>query len=284
MIPHRVDPFRHDLHGGSAMMSTTLGFVDHLLSRGRHFQQLGRTQDALRILGRLAGFRELSPAVAEEVQFRLGELQMRRKKASRARRHFTAALRYNADNPRYHFLLAQALDNDRDGDLARAAEHYRTSLTLDGSQSDCLCAHGALALRLNRIEEGLECLRAAAHLAADDLAVLAKVANGLRTAGRADEARGLLLAARFRHPRDGRYQKLWNDFQFHVARRAQDAARGGQAYGEDDAPVILPFVRPLGEAAPGTAIAGKIIRADGPTVPAPHLGQPARGSDHRQAQ
>lgn len=264
------------------MTSTTLGLVDHLLCRGRHFQHLGRTHDALRILGRLAGFRELPAAVAEEAQFRLGELQLRRKKYARARRHLAAALRYAPDNPRYHFRLAQALDNDRDGDLARAAEHYRTSLGLDGTQTDCLCAWGALALRLNRTEEGLECLRGAAELAPDDVKVLAKVVAGLRLANRADEARGLLLAARFRHPRDGRYLKLWNDFQFHAARRAQDAARLGKSFG-DGGPVLLPFLRPVREAAPRPAADGKIIRADGPTTPAPHLGQTGQVSDSRRA-
>jgi Tfp pilus assembly protein PilF len=269
------------LHGGSAMTSTTLGFVDHLLSRGRHFQQLGRTGDALRILSRLAGLRELPPAVAEEAQFRLGELQLRRKRTARARRHLAAALRYAPENARYHFLLAQALDNDRDGDLARAADHYRTALALDGAQTDCLCAYGALALRLNRTEEALECLRAAANLAPDDLTVLARVTKGLRTAGRADEARGLLLAARFRHPRDARYHRLWDEFQFHAARRAQDAARARNSSAHEDGPVLLPFRRPAGES---PTVAGKVIRADGPTIPAPHLGQPTRRTDQRQAQ
>ncbi len=261
------------------MTSTTLGFVDHLLSRGRYFQQLGRTHDALRILGQLAGCRELPPAVAEEAQFRLGELQLRRKKHGRACRHLAAALRHAPDNPRYHFLLARALDNDRNGDLARAAEHYRTSLALDPSQTDCLCAYGRLALRLNRAEEGLECLRAAARLAADDLKVLSQVVAGLRSADRTDEARGLLLAARFRHPRDGRYRRLWNDFQFHAARREQDAARAGAAIAGEDGPVLLPFLRPERPAEDA-----KILRADAPAVLAPHLGQPARVNDRRQAQ
>ncbi len=266
------------------MSSRTLGFVDHLLSRGRYFQQLGRTQDALRILGRLAGLRELPPAVAEEAQFRLGELQLRRKKHARARRHLSAALRHGPDNPRYHFRLAQALDNGRDGDPARAADHYRSSLALDAAQTDCLCAYGLLALRLGRNEEAVDCLKAAARLAPDDLNVLAQAADGLRRADRADEARSLLLAARFRHPRDGRYRRLWDDFQFHAARRAQDAARAGRAPA-DEGPVVLPFLRPVRpETAPRPAATGKIIRADAPTSPGPHLGRPARSTDHRQAQ
>jgi Flp pilus assembly protein TadD len=266
------------------MTSRTLGFVDHLLSRGRHFQQIGRTHDALRILGRLAGLRELPTAVAEEAQFRLGELHLRRKKHARARRHLAAALRLAPDNPRYHFLLAQALDNDRDGDAARAAEHYRTSLALDPAQAECLCAYGLLSMRLGRTEEAVDCLRAAARLAPDDLKVLSQAADVLRKADRADEARGLLLAARFRHPRDARYLRLWNDFQFHAARRRQDAARAGRPSAEDDGPVLLPFLRPVRpDAASRPPVAGKIIRADAPTSPGPHLGKPAR-SDQRQAQ
>jgi tetratricopeptide (TPR) repeat protein len=261
------------------MVSTTLNLADHLLSRGRYFQQLGRAPDALRLLTRLAGFRELPAAVAEEAQFRLGELHLRRKKYARARRHLSAALRYAPDNPRYHFLMAQAVENDRDGDLATAADHYRSSLALDAAQTDCLCAYGALALRLNRTDEGLQCLRAAAKLAPDDVTVLAQVAAGLRQANHGDEARGLLLAARFRNPRDGRYQKLWDDFQFQAARREQDAARVRKAFG--DGPVILPFVRPEGAPGQRTGVAGKIIRADGPTTPEPHHGPAARVNEQR---
>ena len=50
----------------------------------------------------------------------------------------------------------------------------RIALALDHAQTDCLCAYGALALRLNRTEEALECLRAAARLAPDDPKVLAQ--------------------------------------------------------------------------------------------------------------
>ena len=264
------------------MTSTSLGFVDSVLAHGRHFQQIGRNQDALRILCRLAGHRELPAPVAEEVQLRLGQIQLRRKKYARARRHFSAALRYAPESPRYHFLLAQAFE--KDGDLARAAEHYRRSLDADATQADCLCAHGTLALRLNRTEEALESLRAAAQQAPDDLTVLAKVAAGLRNANRADEGRSLLLAARFRHPRDRRYLKLWNDFQFHVARRTQAAAQESRHSAAGDAPILLPFRRPAVDARSRTDVAGKIIRADGPSVATPHIGLPLRQSEKRQAQ
>jgi tetratricopeptide (TPR) repeat protein len=264
------------------MMSTTLNLVDYLLNRGRYFQQIGHQREALRTLSRLAGLRELPAPVAEETQYRLGELQLRRRQYPRARRHLTAALRYTPNNARYHFLLAQALDTDRDGDPARALDHYQTSLQLDRTQTDCLCGHGLLALRMGQTEQGLRSLRTAVDLAPDDLKVLRQVVSGLRLANRSDEARRLLLAARFRQSHDSRYQKLWNDFQFHYARRKQDAARRQRAALDEDKerPVLLPFVRPTGSLPRSCPVGGRIIRHDPPASPAPHQAQP----DKRHAQ
>jgi tetratricopeptide (TPR) repeat protein len=261
------------------MVSTTLNLIDTLLNRGRYLQQLGRHHDALRVLSRLAGFRDLPAGVAEEAQFRLGELQLRRRRYARARRHLAAALRHRPDNARYHYLLAGALDSGRAGDPGRAAEHYRTSLDLDPTQTDCLCAAGALALRLGQTEEGLRRLRAAAGLAPDDLKVLAKVVAGLRLANRADEARGRLLAARFRHPRDGRYLQLWNQFQFQHARRAQDALGRAKTTAAQGGPVLLPFVRPEGAGKRPARLRGHTARHDGPAAPR-RAGRP----DQRHAQ
>ncbi len=266
------------------MTSTTLDLVDLLLARGRALQQFGRHHDALRLLTRLAGFRDLPAPAAEDVQFRLGEVYLRRRKYCRARRHLAAALAHGPDNPRYHYALARAFDNDRDGDAARAAEHYRTSLELDGTQVDCLCAFAALAINLGRADEAVPCLRAAAAQAPDDLKVLGKVVSGLRKVNRTEEARGLLLAARFRHPRDARYLALWNHFQFQSARREQEDARRAKASSCDDAPALLPFVRPARPTPTPALVAGRVLRHDGPSAPAPHLSHPARLPGQRHAQ
>ncbi len=261
------------------MLSTTLNLVDHLVTRGRHLQDIGRTRDALRLFTRLANFRELPESVAEEVQSCLGELQMRRRKWARARRHLAAALRQAPTNPRYHFLLAQTVDNDRDGNLPRAAEHYKTSLELDGTQADCRYAYGKLLLRQGRTEEGSEQLRIAARQAPNDLKVLRNVVEGLRLANRADEARSLLVAARFRHPHDARYVALWNDFQFQAIHRAQEEEQLARPSESDDGPVFLPFVRPERETA--TRGEGRIIRHDKPSTPSPKLASVR--PDQRQA-
>ena len=121
-------------------MSTTLKLADRLLARGRRFQELGRDYEALGLLRRLAGFRELPIAVAEEAQARLADIQLRRHKLGAARRHLTAALAHRPDNPRYHHLMAMALEQDARGDLERAAKHYRQSL----HNELCLCVPAIL--------------------------------------------------------------------------------------------------------------------------------------------
>ena len=80
MIPSEL------LQGGS-IMSRMLNLVDCLLARGRKLQAMGRSRDALHVLGRLAGFRQLPLPIAEETQACLAEIQLRHQEYSSARRH-----------------------------------------------------------------------------------------------------------------------------------------------------------------------------------------------------
>ncbi len=266
-------------------MSMTLNLVDRLLAMGRKFQALGRDHDARQVLGRLARFGELPGPVAEETQVRLAEMLLKKRKFRRARRHLTAALVHQPDHARYHHLLATALDAEDRGDPERAAEHYRKSLELDPQQPRCLGEYGLLALRLGRTEEGLDALRRAAELAPDDARVLETVADGLRQEGLVDEARTLVRAALFRNPKDARFRKLRNDFEYAQLRQEQQArgltGRAGRA--ADDGPVLLPFVRPAPDALPlgGTR---KVRRHRAVPPPGPHLGRGSRQSDQKRAQ
>jgi tetratricopeptide (TPR) repeat protein len=263
-------------------MSMTLNLVDRLLARARHLRAVGRTDDALSLFERLAGFRELPAAAAEETQAQLAELHLRRRRYRRARRHLTAALGHRPDSARYHYLMARAANGGSDADPRRAAEHYRRSLELNPDQPRCLCAHGTLALQLGQREEGLTCLRRAAELAPDDPETVRQVAAGLRQANRADEAAAVLRAARFRNPRDARFRKLAADFQFQQLRREQETARGQDDRG-DDGPVLLPFLRLT--AGPEARPERKIIRQDAPApLPPPHGASSPRLPPQRHAQ
>jgi len=254
------------------MVNTTLNLVDHLLAAAGRCQEQGRLREALRLLTRLAGFRQLPADAAEQTQARLAELQLKRRKFKRARRHLAAALQHAPDAARYHYWMATALAHDRDADLERAADHYRRSLELDPTPVKCQSEYGLLQVRLGQTEEGLARLRQAAEQAPDDADAVAKLAKGLRLAGRTDEAAAALRAALFRNPRAPRFRKLWNEYQFQQLRQGQDRARVRRAMRQpDEGPVILPFVRLDRPHAPTGAPHG-----DGPATVAPPPRRPGR--------
>jgi Tfp pilus assembly protein PilF len=223
-------------------MQATLNLVDHVLAMGRRFQEIGRQRDALTLLTRLSDFRHLPADAAEETQARLAELHLKRRRFRRARRHLTAALRHQPDNARYHYLMATALQMDDEGNLERAADHYRRALELDPGHVKCLADFGLLLVRQGQAEEGVARLREAVEKAPDDAEVLGKLVKGLRLAGRSDEARQAVRLALFRHPHAPRFRQLWNEYQFHHARQQCEAARLKRA-GADEEAVLLPFVR-----------------------------------------
>jgi tetratricopeptide (TPR) repeat protein len=255
-------------------MNTTLNLVEHVLAMGRRYQELGRHHDAVRLLTRLSGFRELPAGAAEETQARLAEIHLKRRRFLKARRHLAAALRHNPGNARYHYLMASALHADDRGDLERAATHFRKALQLDPGNSRCLAEYGLVALRLGRTDEGLARLREAAERAPDDPGVVGKLAKGLRIAGKGEEARKTLRAALFRNSKAPRFRKLWSEFQIESLRR-REAARTGRAAAEDDEPVLLPFVR-VEPSTPAADVNPTILRADEDRGP--------RRSDHRNVQ
>ncbi len=257
-------------------MSRMLSLAEGLLGMGRTHQQLGRVHDAFSILSRLSRFRELPREVAEETQARLGEIQIKRKKYSRACRHLATALQHDPDNAHYHHLLAGATREQDPEQWERAAEHYRRAIELDPERVESLIELGLLCVRNGQADEGVTHLKRAVELKPDDAEVLGKLVKGLRLAGRADDARGALQAALFRNGRDRRFQQLWDDYQFRMLRREQyrqlEKARSASVPG----PVLLPFVRIEGGRISSATEEGaaKVIAA----VPVP---RPARGLDRR---
>jgi Tfp pilus assembly protein PilF len=255
-------------------MNSTLNLVEHVLAMGRRYQDLGRHRDAVRLLTRLSGFRELPAGAAEETQARLAEIHLKHRRFVKARRHLAAALHHNPGNARYHYLMAAALHADDRGDLQRAATHFRKALQLDPSNARCLAEYGLLALRLGRTDEGLSRLHQAAECAPDDPGVVGKLAKGLRLAGKGEEARKALRAALFRNPRAPRFRKLWTEFQLESLRR-REATRTAGAEDEGGGPVLLPFVRVV-PSAPAAEVSPTILRAD--------EGRGPRRSDQRNVQ
>ncbi len=230
-------------------MMPTVNLVEGVLAMGRRYQEVGRYRDAVVVFTRLSHFHYLPAEAAEETQARLAEIHLKRRRYKQARRHLTAALRYQPDNVRYHYLLATALCAEEGGDLLLASEHYRRALELDPGHVKCRADYGHLLLRLGQTEEGLTLLREAANQAPEDIEVLGKLVKGLRLSGRSDEARSVLHLALFRNARSPRFRKLWNEFRFQQARRRRDTERKQQAESESEGehPMVLPFVRVVNE-------------------------------------
>jgi Tfp pilus assembly protein PilF len=259
-------------------MTATLNLFDHVLAMGRRYQDAGRTSDAVRVLGRLASFGEVPAATAEETQIRLAELQLKRRKFARARRHLATALTYQPDSARLNHLMATATQADDRGDLDRASEYFRRAIELDPENVPCLVEAGQLAIRLGQTDEGLALLRRAVERDPDNADVVAKLVKGLRLAGKSDDARAALRAAFFRNPRSPKFRRLWDEFQFQHARQRQQGHRRQRLHADNDEPVLLPFV-----SAPREETAA--VRIDGPaTVGRPHLPRTARRADQRHVQ
>ena len=260
-------------------MSGTLNLIDRLLAIGRNLQKVHQHSRARQYLGRLAALPDLPAEIAEEVQVRLGEIALRRKQYRRARRHLSIALLHQPDSARYHWLMGRALQKGPGRDLERAAAHYEKAIASEPEQPRCLAAYGLLLLRLDRKEEGLAALSRAVDLKPNDPAIVNKLVNGLCRTGRANEAESVLRAARFRNPREARFQRLWNDFMFQRLHKKQQARREAapDAWTEEKASAILPFIRPA-----ATTLAEGTIRQDqAEPLAGPHLRRPARRSGRK---
>jgi tetratricopeptide (TPR) repeat protein len=251
------------LQGGNAMK---LNFVEHLLAHGRQLHRLGQAPAATRVLQRVIGLRDLPADVVEDTHRELAELHLEQGKYRLARRALAAALAQQPAEPHYHFLMGVAVLDDPQGQPRRALAHLRTALRLDPDNAEYNLEFALLALSLDKSRAALAALRRAAQLAPDNPEVLGRVADGLRNAGRHDEARALLRAALFRHARDRRFRELWNRHQFEMLHAAQQEQRTRWTPSAQK-PVILKFVRPRKSA----KIGEQIVRADGPETTGPKL-------------
>jgi tetratricopeptide (TPR) repeat protein len=243
-------------------MSRMLPFTDHLLSRARHFQQIGRLDDALHLLGRLAEMGNLPPAAAEETHARLAEIHLGHQRYAAARRHLTAALDLCPDGARYHHALANALDQGAEAEPATALDHFRRSLAQEPDQPGCLSDFGLAALRHGDNEEGLSALRRAAELDPDDPEIVRKLALGLELLDRPEEAQRVVRESLFRHPRHAGFRKLYSDCRFSQTSHDQEAARlASRDHGSEDEPVVLAFTPTAGRR--WHAHGRKLVRRDG---------------------
>jgi len=254
-------------------MSKTLNLVDLLLNSGRHLRDIGRTQEALDILTRLADFRKLPSYAVEEIQALLADLYMQREDYGKARRHLTAALAFRPLKAEYHYMMAVAIEEDSRADLSRAEKFYAAAVEMETDNASYWLDYGTYLVRVGKSKDGLKAVRKAYALASDDPDIVGPVAEVLRREERLEEATTKLRAALFQNHGAEPFQRLWQHHQFELI-CAQQTRRENTMSGRKKGPVILPFL-----AAPKTGkyleLGGKTIRFDraeaatGPKSPLP---------------
>lgn len=243
-------------------MGRTLNLTDCLLAMAVEAQDQGRTRDACHLLTRLLRFRDLPRALAEEAHARLAEVLLQEKKFAKARRHLAVLMCLRPSMAKYYYQYGQALHRDPRGDKHRAVKYYQQALDLDPTRARWWAAFGKLQMDLGQSADAVATLQHATELDGDDPVIVGRLARALCLDERADEARDCLQQARFAHPKDGRFRKLWNDHQFQQAACEQSP--------RSDEPVLLPFVRrsvrPVHD-----PVSGAIFRLDDARpVQAPH--------------
>jgi Flp pilus assembly protein TadD len=252
-----------------------ISLAEHVLSRGQLMVRLGRHADARRLLGRLVRQPELAPRLRTDALRLLAGMAVEAGRFRRARRLLAAAIRLRRHADDLYVEYARAVEADPDGDPRLAVKALRRAVGIDPFEPRSWAALGSAAARAGDPALARKAFRRATRLRPDDAATLGEIADGFVALGRADDARCVLTAARFRAPTDSGVAGLWDRFRFMLAARGQGQA--GTSGG------ILPFP---GRQTDVTASAGDgvVLRADRKSTPAPHLLRLlGRRSDPRRA-
>jgi tetratricopeptide (TPR) repeat protein len=266
-------------------MSRTLSLVDHLFTRSQLLQQLGRSSEALDFLEHVNGLRCQPAESAAETQMQLAQLYLKCKRFVRARHVLGLALKHQPNDARLHYLQATACASGKHADLVLALKHYHRSLKIKPNDATCLAACGLVEIRQGKVKKGLEHCRRAWEQAPDSLVIIKKMIMGFRLAEQPDEARKLLMAARFRNPNSAKIRHLWDRFQFHETRRCQQLSRKQSAtQNEPREPLILSFA--TGKARNDAAMESqRKCRQDKPEeMSAPRISLRVSKPDQRHAQ
>lgn len=259
-------------------MSRTLPLAQHLLAIGRNLNRNGQTYAATQLMHKVCALRAMPKDVAEEARGLLAELYLQSGQFKKARRRLSAALTAASDNAYYHRLMAEAIEDDEDGDPERALFHYRSCVRLEPDNATYWCALGVLAAHVREMDEASEALARAVALAPDDMDILDQAVRALWDAGELSQAQKLIQTALFRNPHDQRCRDFWAQQKFqqlHAEQKEENRqARFGKGYA-----AILRFTAPKSDSTPV-----EHIRHDLPSgLPGPKRPLPRRASGKRKA-
>jgi len=270
-------------------MSRTLTLLEAGWESVRATAERGQRTSALKRLKQMLARPDVPAACAAEWHRFAGQLALALARYTTARSHLRAAARLEAAHANTRFLQGLAWEDDPDGCDRRAALCFKKAVALDAANPLYRAYFGRAAARCGKVKLGAREMLAAAQVAPGETSVLRVVVGGLLEAGKADDARRVLVTARFLRPGDIDLAALWERVKFEAARlgqceRAKRAKMGktsentryaqdAQLAREGDR-VILPFVRLADDTDPSKAAKGTTggtVRRDGASFPRPHL-------------
>jgi predicted Zn-dependent protease len=248
-------------------VNDTVPLHAHLLGRGELLATMGRARAARVTLRRLLRQPEVPSASQAEANRVLGDLEFAAGRFRRARRYFAAAIGLRPYVAELYLRYAAAVEADPKANPRKGLAALRRAICVEPQEPGHWTARGRLALRAGDTKQARVAFRRAAGLRPETVTVLAEIVDGFVAMGREDEARRVLIAARFRAPNDAGIAQLWNQFRFDCLRLEQARSSRGARAGAD---TILPFPEPVASCSPveGRSV---VIRADRVSRPRPHV-------------
>jgi tetratricopeptide (TPR) repeat protein len=220
-------------------MSTTLRLVDCLWSRCCTLMETGQMAQLRPLLQRLLQL-ELPRTIRAEATLMLAELLRVQGEYQAARRHVSAALAGDPEDPSLHHLLGYLHEEDAETGSSRVAlQHLRKAVRLAPDSGECHRALGEMLRTQGREAVGLSHLKKAVRLEPENLDNLRCLIQAFVESGHEEEARQTVRQLQFRmgkaHPD---VQALWNDLTFAIAHQQTQ---------QDQRPATVPLLKVVAE-------------------------------------
>lgn len=202
-------------------MSRTLKLIDLLFAQAQSLHQLGRSQDAFRILGRLRTYQSAWKIQNPEVEMLTGEILLKERRFVLARRILSRAVKSNSKDARLHYIYALANCRGRGANPNLAVRSLRIAVGLKPRSAKYHAALGRVEIRLGNAKVGIDHLYRATQLTPKDPKIFSWLIKALYRTRRSSEARGLIIAAQFQRAGNPRISALLNHLKFRRTRIRQ---------------------------------------------------------------
>ncbi len=202
-------------------MAMALRLVDGLWSRCNNLLDRGQVSQASHLLKRLLQL-EIPQEIRAEASMTLAGLCRQSGDYLNARKHVSAALVGDPEDPSLHHMLGYLHDEDEEGSESRALTHLRKAVKLAPDSSECHRALGEYLFHHDQQTRGMTHLRKAVELEPDNIDTLTTLLELLAEQGEMEEAKNQLRQLQFRlgkaHPQ---IQRLWNTIAYLTAQHQQ---------------------------------------------------------------